>query len=137
MQAVFCKDVADRMVRIYQKLKPKLNDPYYHDRWIKLLRYTMTSSKYMTQENFAEVKNQMSDTDVITISPLAQELRAEGRKEGEAKTILRILTKFFGDVPPTVRDRLYAIHDLDVLGQLTDVALDCESLAEFEVALNK
>ena len=41
------------------------------------------------------------------------------------------------DVSPTVRDRLSAIHDLDVLGQLTEIARDCQSLAEFETALDK
>jgi len=61
----------------------------------------------------------------------------EGEAIGEAKSIIRILTKHFGDVSPTIREKLYAIHDLDVLSQLTDVALDCQSLAEFEAALNK
>jgi len=53
------------------------------------------------------------------------------------ETLLRILTKRFGDVPPTIREKLHTIQDLDVLGQLTDVALDCQSLDEFEKALNK
>jgi len=50
---------------------------------------------------------------------------------------LRILTKRLGDVPFTIRDKLHAIHDLDMLGQLTDVALDCQTLDEFEAALGK
>jgi predicted transposase YdaD len=90
----------------------------------------------------------MSDTIITAISPFAQELMAEGfvkgREEGEAagiekgiETLLRILTKRLGDVPPALRENLHAIHDLDVLGQLTDVALDCQSLEEFEQALNK
>jgi hypothetical protein len=53
------------------------------------------------------------------------------------ETLQRILTKRLGDVPSAVRDKLHTIHDLDALGQLTDVALDCQSLAEFEQALNK
>ena len=61
----------------------------------------------------------------------------KGVAEGTASSVVRILTKRFSEVPPTFREKLYAIHDLDVLGQLTDVALDCQSLAEFEQALNK
>ena len=70
--------------------------------------------------------------------------KEEGREEGEAigiekgiETLLRYLTKNFGEVPPTVREKLLAIHDLDVLGQLTEVAWDCESLADFEAALSR
>ena len=75
---------------------------------------------------------------------------AVGREEGVAigfekasnvwvtdkiETLLRILTKRLGEVPSTTRNKLHTVHDLDVLGQLTDVALDCGSLAEFEAAL--
>ncbi|MCL2119476.1 MAG: DUF4351 domain-containing protein, partial [Planctomycetaceae bacterium] len=141
MQAVFRPDVAERILKIYQKIKHKLDDPHYRDRWLKILRYAMTSSKYITRNDLDEVTNQMSDTDVATISPLYQELftegKIEGMAEGEANSIIRILTRKFGEVPPTMQDRLYAIHDLDVLGQLTDVALDCQSLDEFEEALGK
>ena len=55
----------------------------------------------------------------------------------KVETLLRYLTRNFDEVPPIVRDRLYSIHDLDVLGQLTEAAWDCESLAEFEAILNK
>ena len=149
MQAVFRKDVADRIVRIFQKMKPKLHIPHYRERWIKLLRYMLSSSKYLTEEEMMEVKNQMSDTDeVLTISPFAQTLlargfaqgREEGHEEGRERmveTLLRILTKNLGEVPPTLRGRLHTIHDLNVLGQLTDIALDCQSLAEFEQVLNQ
>jgi len=63
--------------------------------------------------------------------------KEEGEARGEANSIIRILTRNFGEVSPFVREKLYAIHDLDVLGQLTDVALDCRSLDEFEQALGK
>jgi len=140
MQAVFRPDVAERILKIYRKIKHKLGDSQYRDRWLKILRYAMSSSKYMTRKDVMEVTNQMSETDVATISPFYQELLAEGRDEGCEKmieTLLRYLTRNFGEVPFNVRDRLYAIHDLDVLGQLTEVAWDCQSLTEFEAALKK
>jgi predicted transposase/invertase (TIGR01784 family) len=62
--------------------------------------------------------------------------REEGRGEERFETLLRILTKRLGDVPSAIRSRLHTIHDLDILGKLTDVALDCRSLAEFEETLN-
>ena len=133
MQAVFRPDVADRIVRIYQKIKHKLGDSHYRDRWLKILRYAMTSSKYFSKENFIEVTSQMSDTEELTISPFARELLPEG----EANSIIRILTKRISDVPPSIQEKLRSIHDFDVLGQLTDFALDCDTLDEFVKVLEK
>ena len=49
------------------------------------------------------------------------------RREGEAigiergiETLLRILIKKFGELPPTLREKLRSIHDFEELGQLTD-----------------
>ncbi|MDR1140444.1 MAG: hypothetical protein LBL62_02040, partial [Planctomycetaceae bacterium] len=68
------------------------------------------------------------------------------RREGEAigvekgikkgiETLLRILTKRFGESPSVVIEKLHTIKDLDRLAQLTDRSLDCLSLDEFEKAL--
>jgi hypothetical protein len=59
----------------------------------------------------------------------------KGIEKERLESLLRILTKRLGVVPPAIHDRLHAIHDLDVLGRLTDMALDCQSLAELERAL--
>ena len=148
MQAVFRKDAAKRVSKIYQKIKHKLGDPQYSGRWVKLLRYMITSSKYFTYHNLNEVTSQMSDTEVATISPCLEELMAIGFEKGIEKernawvadkieTLLRILTKNFGNVSPSLREKLNIIHDIDVLGQLTDYALDCDSLDEFMKVLEK
>jgi len=140
MQAVFRKDVADRIVRIYQKIKHKLGDSHYRNRWLKILRYAMTSSKYFSKENFIEVTSQMSDTEVLTISPFYKELLAEERNlwaTDKVETLLLILTNRLGSVPQTVGNKLHTIHDIDVLGELTRVALDCDSLDEFVKVLEK
>ena len=144
MQAVFRKDVADRMLRIYKKLRPKFDDPFYRDRWINLYYYLLSSSKYLTSKDLEEAKTQMSDTnDTITISPWLEETlflaRVEGETKGEAKgearVITRILTKRFQTVSPLVTETLLAITDLEKLEHLADFAFDCRSLDEFEQAL--
>jgi hypothetical protein len=53
------------------------------------------------------------------------------------ETLQRILTKRLGEVPFEIQDQLHKINEFDELGQLTDVALDCQSFDEFEQALNK
>ena len=65
-----------------------------------------------------------------------EEEREKGR-ERMIETLLLILTNHLGDVPPSVGDKLYTIHDFDTLGELTRVALNCQSLTEFEAALGK
>ena len=77
------------------------------------------------------------DKEQTMIKTIFDEKYEAGVAIGEAKAIIKILTRNFGDVPPTVRDKLHTIHDPDVLGQLTDIALDCETFAEFEQVLNK
>ena len=94
----------------------------------------------------------MSETDIATLSPCALELmaigRVEGREEGreeernlwatdKVENLLRVLSRNFGDVPSSIRDILHATHDFNVLSQLTDVAWNCQTLDEFEAALNK
>ena len=69
-----------------------------------------------------------------------EEGREKGHEEGceeLIETLLRILSKNFGDVPPSIHDKLHVIHDLKTLGRLSSIALDCQSLAEFEEALSK
>ncbi|MDR1492249.1 MAG: DUF4351 domain-containing protein, partial [Planctomycetaceae bacterium] len=51
------------------------------------------------------------------------------------ETLLRILTKRFGEAPSAVIEKLRTIKDLDRLGRLTDISLDCPALDEFEKAL--
>jgi predicted transposase/invertase (TIGR01784 family) len=149
MQAVFSPDAAERIARIYQKIKHKMGDPRYSGRFVKLLRYMITSSKYFSYDNLNEVQSQMSDTDVATIAPCLESLIAIGLEKGreeertiwvtdKAETLLRILVKKFGEVPLAISDKLHSIHDIDVLGQLTEfVALDCDSLDDFVKVLEK
>jgi len=152
MQAVFRPDAVERLKKIYLKIKPKLDDPktrkHYLERWENLLKYMMTSGKYFTFDNLKEVTSIMSESDVATISPCAMELMAIGRGEGreeernlwatdKVETLLQILANRLSDVPPTIGDKLHSINDIDVLSQLTNIAWKCQTLDEFEAALNK
>jgi len=59
--------------------------------------------------------------------------KAEGKAEGKAGTIVRLLTKRFGSVPSSIEETLYGYgwNDLDQLDRLSDLVLDCQSLDEF------
>ena len=59
----------------------------------------------------------------------------KGVEKGQIESLLRILTKRFGQVTQTSIEKLHNINDLDRLAQLTDLSLDCGTLDEFEANL--
>ena len=146
LQAVFSDDTKQKLLKILQKLLPYLHLAEVQKDWRDDLYYALTSAKNFSPQQCAEVYQKANETGVVTMSPvLIDQLLAEGKaiglekglEKGRIETLIRILTKRLGKVPPDISDKLYAIHDLDVLGQLTDAALDCQSLDEFETSLNK
>jgi hypothetical protein len=90
--------------------------------------------------NISQVENALenvfpeSEIKIMT-NVMLKDIRAEGKAEGEAKIILRTLTRRLGHVPESVREQLDEIKDIERLDQLADVALDCQSLDEFEKQL--
>jgi len=63
--------------------------------------------------------------------------KAEGEAIGEAKSIIRTLTKRFQTVSPTITEKVHGLTDLAEIERLADFAYDCQTLGEFEEALNK
>lgn len=61
--------------------------------------------------------------------------KAEGEAKGEARTIVRQLTKRFGTIPSSLEEKLYGISDIDKLDILADSVIDCQSLKDFETGL--
>jgi len=57
--------------------------------------------------------------------------RAEGRAEG----IVRVLNRRFKAVPKSIEKKIYTIKDIDQLDELTDQAVDCQSLNDFTKSL--
>ena len=60
---------------------------------------------------------------------------AAGEARGRAGSIIHILTRRFRTVSKPVKDKVGSITDIDRLDELTDQALDCQSLAEFSKSL--
>lgn len=63
------------------------------------------------------------------------EAETKGKAEGKVETLLRLLSKRFGDASEVVRDRIVGIRDTDRLDQLIDAVLDCSTLNDFETHL--
>ena len=144
LQAVFQKDVADRLLAIYHKLRPNLNDPSYEKLWQDCLYYATISANKLTTKRYMEIISEIQNTGGTTMSTTVwDQLIEEGRVEGEAKgeargkteSIILILTKRFSPPSQEIKDRLLALTDLEQIDKLADFAFDCNSVEEFKAAL--
>ena len=59
--------------------------------------------------------------------------KIEGKIEGEKKTLLKILTKRFGEVPQSIQEKILSIKDTEKLNTLVDEALSVESLSQIKI----
>ncbi len=66
---------------------------------------------------------------------MIKSLFEEQQEIGEARGVIRTLTKRFGSVPKRVSDRVLVIGDSVVLDSLAEYAFDCLSLDEFAKSL--
>jgi hypothetical protein len=60
---------------------------------------------------------------------------AAGEAKGGARTIIRFLKRRFQRIPKSVKDKVSSITDINRLDELTDQAVDCQSLDEFTKSL--
>jgi hypothetical protein len=146
LQAVFRKDVAERLLAIYLKIRPKKHIPRYQRLWEDCLYYAITSAKNFTSDdtiNFiTEIRN-MGDTSMYNYRTAADDFFdqgvavgiAQGEARGEANAILDFLKVRYGRLPKSTRDAVRATTDLKALKKLTILAAKCETLEEFNKAL--
>jgi len=130
--------------RITDYFKPIKNDPRAKD-WIhSLVRYALSVSKIGTEfmvKVFSKVLNEQEANKMAMTT--AQELRAEGIAEGEAKwkaeagrnMVLAVLRAKFKKVPKEVEKAILAMNDPIALESWAVQAATCQSMDEFAVAL--
>jgi hypothetical protein len=149
LQAVFSKDIAERLMRIYKKLYPNRHEPGYQRLWQDCLHYALSSAKHFTGNDcktiITEIRNTgdtiMSTTEFVSA---ADQLIEEGIAIGEARgetigvakgEVLAFLRARFKKVPATTESIIRSMTDLTALESLVAHAENCQSLEEFEKAL--
>ncbi len=108
-------------------------DIYFSTGILAELRYSKK-----TIENFMKVE-------LLEKSKIYQEVlnkgiekgREEGREEGMEESIIRILSKRFGNVSPTLADIIYHAKNKSQLNKLIDLAISSNNLSEFEKNMQK
>jgi predicted transposase YdaD len=153
---VFSKNVADRLMEIYRKLKPTMHLPESQQEWIDAVSYALTRAKHFQPAEFANVTEQIKQEGDMIMSTsvldyLIAEGKAKGKAEGEAKgetkgeargkaegraeTIIRILSRRLQPPSKLLQKKIKTIHSIAKLDELADFALTCVSLEEFATAL--
>ncbi|MDR2438311.1 MAG: Rpn family recombination-promoting nuclease/putative transposase, partial [Planctomycetaceae bacterium] len=83
LQMVFSKNVTDRLMQIYRKLKPTLHLQESQQEWIDALNYAITSAKHFPPEEYVNVTKQIEqEGDIIMSTSLLDQLIAKGKTEG-------------------------------------------------------
>ena len=142
LQAVFSKNVAERLMVIYQKLRPKRHEARYQRLWQDCLFYATSSARNFTKQEceaiITEIRN-TGDTIMSTTTAADQFIKegfVKGEIHGESNAIIVVLKARFSKLPKSTDDAIRAITDLKVLNKLTALAATCQSLDEFTKALN-
>ena len=65
-------------------------------------------------------------------SPLVRAIVDKAERTGYMRGLMRLLQRRFGAVPPTITAGLERVVEMELLEQLTDHAVDCDSLQSFE-----
>ncbi len=144
MQVIFSADVGTKSREVLERLKPFSEIPKYRRLTRFLWFYLVSSARKLSKRELTTVtetvkkvigeKNMPTVYEQIKAEGIA-EGEARGEARGEAKTVVKILTTRFRRVPKTISDRIQAIGDSVVLDSLTELAVTCEALEEFEKAL--
>ena len=133
LQAVFSKNVAERLMAIYQKLRPKRHEPRYQRLWQGCLHYATGSAKNFTRQECLNIITEIRNTGdtIMSTTTAADQFVAEGK----AEAIITFLQVRFGKVPKSTSDAVHAVTDSKPLEKLTKLAAKCESLDDFNKAL--
>ena len=70
--------------------------------------------------------------EILEKSEISQDVLNKGMEKGMEESIIRILSKRFGNISPSLADIIYHAKNKSQLHKLIDLALSSNNLAEFE-----
>ncbi len=70
--------------------------------------------------------------EILEKSEISQDVLNKGMEKGMEESIIRILSKRFGNISPSLGDIIYHAKNKSQLHKLIDLALSSNNLAEFE-----
>ncbi|MDR2704431.1 MAG: Rpn family recombination-promoting nuclease/putative transposase [Planctomycetaceae bacterium] len=132
----------ERIIEYFNEIK---TDPRTYGWLNALTRYFMSVTK-TTKESVTGIVSKIlnkQEAEKMVVSTLEElftqgkvEGKVEGKEEGKIESrvqdVLKILTKRFKYVPVSISQSVNSYTDLIALDSLFELAMDCETLAEFE-----
>ena len=102
-----------------------LDNPVLQDQFAEYIRNTSTGeAREELERKLAAVKPEQKES---VLGSMMEKLKAEGRVEGEAKSLTRLLERRFGPLPAAIKSRVDRA-DLKQLDAWIDRVLDVQSL---------
>lgn len=153
MQKIFSIEIGTSFREVLERLKPYATIPKYR-RIIRFLWYYVASrARKLPKTKLVEITEIVTETiGENEMSTLIEQFRAEGRVEGRVEgraegrdeekiasrieTIFLILADHYDEVSKQLIEKVQRITDLEKLNSLIKLAAKCESLHEFEEALD-
>ena len=133
---IFAEDLADRLPGILKLLKDLLNKRSGLEYLETLLRYVASGSDQIREEEIeCGIKEILREKGGDIMPTLAEQWIEQGIQQGILETsrtaLIEVLEERFETVSQTLRNRLKAITDPDILKSLHKKALNAGSIEEF------
>lgn len=133
LKAVFRKDVGTKIKTILQELKPLSDDPDIR-RLIRLVWLYLVSSATHMKQDYGVLHNTIKKVVEVESMPTMLEI---WKAEGKAESVLTFLRARFKKVPTSIENSVRQMTDSTALDTWAAEAATCQSLEEFETALNQ
>jgi len=145
MKYIFHPNLKEYVPTILQILKEGRNQPDFLSFFEAFLLYLFN---YINQEHHDEVikkvysefpiegENVMPTIADKFIQQGLEQGRKQGREEGLEEGLVKMIQKLvrskFHDFPSSLQEKITSIHDLSTLEKIMDLAIESESLAQFQ-----
>lgn len=137
LKHIFNPNLKHKLVDIFQ-LFIEIPEKGVVELFGKMMRYLSASSDKISQKEVKmaiqtafTTEQKQEDWFQDFIDEWKEEGRQEGLQQGEQKLVLRLLTKRFGEIPPTVKTQIEQLS-LNELEKLSENLLDFQQLTDFD-----
>ncbi len=140
MKYIFHPNLHDYVPMILRVLKEARSQPdflAFFEACMLYLFNSLNKEHHKEVEKIVHIELPVEGGEVMPT--VADMFREQGREEGLeqgceelAKGILKLLQSKFHDLPQSTKERITSVHELSILAELMDVAIESESLSQFQ-----
>ncbi len=133
MKYIFHPNLHEYVPMILRVLKEARHQHDFMDFFEAFLLYLFNS---LTKDTHREIEKTVHIEFPIegeqVMPTIADMYREQGREEGLVKGITKLLRSKFDNLPLPLEERIHSVHDLSALETIMDIAIESETLDEFQ-----